>query len=89
MHDVLRDMALFIKSNGRQFMVKAGLQLKELPSEHEWTSNLEKVSLMNNSFLEIPPHISPKCHNLSALLLQKKMLNLKEFQNLSLSTYMG
>ncbi|XVF77705.1 hypothetical protein PTKIN_Ptkin14bG0068400 [Pterospermum kingtungense] len=66
-------MALFIKSVGMRFMVKAGLQLKELPSEHQWTSNLDKVSLMNNSFLEISPHISPKCHNLSTLLLQKNV----------------
>ncbi|OMO94623.1 Disease resistance protein [Corchorus olitorius] len=71
MHDVLRDMALWIKRAGRKFMVKAGLQLKEVPSEHEWTSDLEKVSLMNNSLSEIPPHISPKCYNLTTLLLQK------------------
>ncbi|XVF41142.1 hypothetical protein PTKIN_Ptkin01aG0256400 [Pterospermum kingtungense] len=72
MHDVLRDMALFIiRSVGRQFMVKAGLQLKKLPSEHEWIGNLEKVSLMDNKIPAIPAHISPRCHNLSTLLLQE------------------
>ncbi|OMP04587.1 Disease resistance protein [Corchorus olitorius] len=72
MHDLLRDMALSIKSIGaRQFMVKSGMSsLKKLPSEQEWTGDLDKVSLMRSSISEIPPHISPKCHNLSTLLLQ-------------------
>ncbi|XVF12288.1 hypothetical protein REPUB_Repub08aG0102800 [Reevesia pubescens] len=71
MHDVLRDMALSIKRVGPQYMVKAGMLLKELPSENEWTENLEKVSLMENSILEIPHDISPKCNFLSTLLLQQ------------------
>lgn len=72
MHDVLRDMSLFIIRNaGHQFMVKAGLQLKKLPNEHEWSGNLEKVSLMDNKIPAIPAHISPICHNLSTLLLQE------------------
>ncbi|XVF70476.1 hypothetical protein PTKIN_Ptkin11bG0164600 [Pterospermum kingtungense] len=71
MHDVLRDMALYIKSEGPQFMVKAGMQLKELPGEQEWTINLEKVSLMHNSISgEIPLHLTPRCPHLSTLLLQ-------------------
>ncbi|XP_021288899.1 putative disease resistance protein At4g10780 isoform X1 [Herrania umbratica] len=69
MHDVLRDMALYIA--GHQFMVKAGMQLKELPSEQEWTVSVEKVSLMQNSkLIKIPPHISPKWPHLSTLILQ-------------------
>ncbi|XVF70472.1 hypothetical protein PTKIN_Ptkin11bG0164200 [Pterospermum kingtungense] len=72
MHDVLRDMALDIKSEGPKFMVKASMQLKELPGKNEWTVNLEKVSLMHNSiFGEIPPHITPGCPDLSTLLLQR------------------
>ncbi|XVF70475.1 hypothetical protein PTKIN_Ptkin11bG0164500 [Pterospermum kingtungense] len=72
MHDVVRDMALYIKSNGPQFLVKAGMQLEELPGEHEWTMNLEKVSLMENSIVrETPPHLSPECPQLSTLLLQR------------------
>ncbi|EOY12688.1 LRR and NB-ARC domains-containing disease resistance protein, putative [Theobroma cacao] len=68
MHDVLRDMALYIK--GQQFMVKAGMQLKEFPSEQEWTVNVEKVSLMQTFKLEIPPHISPRWPHLSTLILK-------------------
>ncbi|GMJ05170.1 RESISTANT TO P. SYRINGAE 2 [Hibiscus trionum] len=75
MHDVVRDMALSIK-RGHHFMVKAGTQLEEIPSEHKWKESLEKVSLMNNSISEVPL-ISPKCHNLSTLLLQKN-LNLEK-----------
>ncbi|XP_007036596.2 PREDICTED: probable disease resistance protein At4g27220 [Theobroma cacao] len=71
MHDVLRDMALSIRSVGPRFMVKAGMLLRELPSENEWTQDLDKVSLMENSILGIPPHISPKCGFLSTLLLQQ------------------
>ncbi|KAK6230438.1 hypothetical protein QUC31_001956 [Theobroma cacao] len=52
-------------------MVKAGMQLKEFPSEQEWTVSVEKVSLMQNPILEIPPHISPKWPHLSTLILQK------------------
>ncbi|XP_017980456.1 PREDICTED: probable disease resistance protein At4g27220 [Theobroma cacao] len=69
MHDVLRDLALYIK--GHQFMVKANVQLEELPSEQEWTTSVEKVSLMRNSkLIEIPAHISPECPHLSTLILQ-------------------
>ncbi|XVF78097.1 hypothetical protein PTKIN_Ptkin14bG0101400 [Pterospermum kingtungense] len=71
MHDVLRDMALSIRSVSPRFMVKAGMQLKRLPGENEWTDDLEKVSLMCNSISEIPEDISPKCYVLSTLLLQE------------------
>lgn len=68
MHDVVRDMALSIK-RGDYFMVKAGVELEEIPSEHKWKESLEKVSLMNNSISGVCL-ISPKCPNLSTLLLQ-------------------
>ncbi|EOY12806.1 LRR and NB-ARC domains-containing disease resistance protein, putative [Theobroma cacao] len=71
MHDVLRDMALSLKNAYPRFMVKAGMELKELPRKHEWTEDLEKVSLMDNSISEIPLGISPKCYSLSTLLLQE------------------
>ncbi|XVF70478.1 hypothetical protein PTKIN_Ptkin11bG0164800 [Pterospermum kingtungense] len=71
MHDVLRDMALYIKSNGPQFMLEAGMQLKELPGEQEWGVNLEKFSLMDNSiFEEIAPHITTGFPHISTLFLQ-------------------
>ncbi|EOY13576.1 LRR and NB-ARC domains-containing disease resistance protein, putative [Theobroma cacao] len=78
MHDVLRDMALYIKSTvGSRFMVKAGMQLRELPSEQEWTDDLEKISLMHNFISEIPTSMSPKCPIVSTLFLQSNQ-SLKE-----------
>ncbi|XWS10197.1 hypothetical protein CRYUN_Cryun39dG0054700 [Craigia yunnanensis] len=70
MHDVMRDTAIYIKSFGPRFMVKAGMRLEELPIDDEW-KDLEKVSLMMNSVSEIPPDLSPNCEILSTLLLQK------------------
>ncbi|XP_022745274.1 putative disease resistance protein At4g10780 [Durio zibethinus] len=70
MHDVLRDMALYIKDRSR-FMVKAGLGLRELPSKQEWAADLEKVSLMRNDISEFPPDLSPNCKILSTLLLRE------------------
>ncbi|KAK6934304.1 NB-ARC [Dillenia turbinata] len=67
MHDVIRDTALKIK-RGR-FLVKAGLQLRELPYGRCWGTDLEKVSLMNNNISKIPPNFIPRCHQLSTLLL--------------------
>ncbi|XP_022717396.1 putative disease resistance protein At4g10780 [Durio zibethinus] len=69
MHDVLRDMALYIKDRSR-FMVKAGMGLRELPSKQEWAEDLEKVSLMRNDISEFPPDLSPNCKILSTLFLQ-------------------
>ncbi|XVF70474.1 hypothetical protein PTKIN_Ptkin11bG0164400 [Pterospermum kingtungense] len=50
MHDVLGDMALYIKSEGPQFMVKAGMQWKQLPMgylefsvEAQFLHNLRKL----------------------------------------------
>ncbi|KAK6230426.1 hypothetical protein QUC31_001944 [Theobroma cacao] len=51
-------------------MGKAGMPLKEFPSEQEWTVSVEKVSLMETFKLEIPPHISPRWPHLSTLILE-------------------
>ncbi|KAK6946758.1 Leucine-rich repeat [Dillenia turbinata] len=67
MHDVIRDMALRIKFG--MFLVKAGVQLKELPDVEYWDDDLEKVSLVKNDIREIPGDISPECPQLSTLLL--------------------
>ncbi|XP_022735415.1 probable disease resistance protein At4g27220 [Durio zibethinus] len=73
MHDVVRDMALHITR--KRFLVKAGKQLEELPNEEEWTEDLEKVSLMDNSISTIPPNMkSPKCQKLTTLLLSANSL---------------
>ncbi|KAL1184432.1 hypothetical protein V6Z11_A01G044200, partial [Gossypium hirsutum] len=67
MHDLMRDMALYIKHP--YFMVKAGTGLKDLPSKQKW-KDVKKVSFMMNMVSEIPPSLSPNCQNLSTLLLQ-------------------
>ncbi|KAH9715778.1 NB-ARC domain-containing protein [Citrus sinensis] len=70
MHDLIRDMALRITSKSPLFMVTAGLRLLKFPGEQEWEENLERVSLMENDFEEIPSNMSPHCEILSTLLLQ-------------------
>ncbi|GLT90472.1 hypothetical protein SLE2022_084020 [Rubroshorea leprosula] len=71
MHDVVRDMALRIKSTGPgRFMVKAGMKLTEIPDEDEWNEDLDKVSLMKNKISHIPKNMSPKCMMLSTLILE-------------------
>ncbi|GKV27432.1 hypothetical protein SLEP1_g36604 [Rubroshorea leprosula] len=71
MHDVVRDMALRIKSTGPgRFMVKAGMRLEEIPDEDEWNEDLDKVSLMKNLISDIPQNMSPKCLMLSTLILE-------------------
>uniref|UniRef100_A0A6N2KSC0 Disease resistance protein At4g27190-like leucine-rich repeats domain-containing protein n=1 Tax=Salix viminalis TaxID=40686 RepID=A0A6N2KSC0_SALVM len=69
MHDLIRDMAIQIMQEMYEVIVKPGAQLEELPDAEEWTENLTRVSLMRNSFEEIPPSHSPMCPNLSTLLL--------------------
>ncbi|KAK0599174.1 hypothetical protein LWI29_002960 [Acer saccharum] len=71
LHVIVRDMALMhITSKSPLFMVKAGMELEELPSGKEWKENLDKVSLMDNLIKEIPSSLSPNCQILSTLLLQ-------------------
>ncbi|XP_022733426.1 probable disease resistance protein At4g27220 [Durio zibethinus] len=73
MHDVVRDMALHITR--KRFLIKAGMQLEELPNEEEWTDDLEKISLMHNSISTIPQNMkSPKCQKLTTLLLSRNSL---------------
>jgi len=69
MHDLIRDMSIQILLENSQVMVKAGVQLKELPDAVEWTENLTRVSLMQNEIEEIPSSHSPRCPYLSTLLL--------------------
>uniref|UniRef100_A0A6N2KB10 Uncharacterized protein n=1 Tax=Salix viminalis TaxID=40686 RepID=A0A6N2KB10_SALVM len=68
MHDLIRDMAIQILQENSQAMVKAGLQLRELPDEEEWIENFTRVSLMHNKITEIPSSHSPRCPTLSTLL---------------------
>ncbi|CAA2981689.1 probable disease resistance At5g63020 [Olea europaea subsp. europaea] len=74
MHDLIRDMALKITKD--DYMVKAGLQLEEIPEEQEWKEDLVKVSLMENRIEEISRVTSPKCPKLSTLILRSNPLRL-------------
>ncbi|KAH7690219.1 disease resistance protein RPS2 protein [Dioscorea alata] len=68
MHDLIRDLAISITKE--QFMVKAGLQLKEPPKEEEWVESLARVSLMGNDIEEFKGQ--PNCPRLSTLLLHRQ-----------------
>ncbi|XP_040948714.1 disease resistance protein At4g27190 [Gossypium hirsutum] len=71
MHDAVRDMALSITSMNPRYIVQAGLQLKELPKRGQWSPDIEKVPLMDNSITEFPADVLPtKCQLLTTLLLQ-------------------
>ncbi|XP_059661423.1 probable disease resistance protein At4g27220 [Cornus florida] len=67
MHDLMREMALEIARC--RCMVKVAVYLEEMPDEKEWKEDLESISLMHNSIKEIPTGMSPRCPELSTLLL--------------------
>ncbi|MBA0785543.1 hypothetical protein Gotri_025214, partial [Gossypium trilobum] len=70
MHDAVREMALLITRMNPRYMVKAGLQLEELPKKEKWSPDIEKASLMCNYISEISRDVLPtKC--LRTLLLQE------------------
>ncbi|GLU21771.1 hypothetical protein SLE2022_378880 [Rubroshorea leprosula] len=76
MHDLLRAMALDITSKGPRFLVKSGLNIRELPNKEQWTEDLKRVSLMRNSIEEIPRDLSsPECRMLTTLLLSHNNLS--------------
>ncbi|KAK1257295.1 putative disease resistance protein [Acorus gramineus] len=69
MHDVIRDMALWISGKREdKFLVRAGLGLKEAPEPQKWSGN-KRISLMDNDIKNLPNLISD-CPNLSTLLIQ-------------------
>ncbi|KAK1257297.1 Disease resistance protein RPS5 [Acorus gramineus] len=69
MHDVIRDMALWISGKREdKFLVRAGLGLKEAPEPQKWSGN-KRISLMDNDIKNLPNLISD-CPNLSTLFLQ-------------------
>ncbi|KAK6128131.1 hypothetical protein DH2020_038121 [Rehmannia glutinosa] len=69
MHDLVRAMALKI-TQGKNIVIAGHYSsLREVLNEKEWTTALEKMSLMNNHIQVIPNGMSPNCPNLSTLLL--------------------
>ncbi|GLU21773.1 hypothetical protein SLE2022_378890 [Rubroshorea leprosula] len=76
MHDLLRAMALDITSKSPRFLVKSGMNIRELPNKEQWTEDLKRVSLMRNSIEEIPRDLSsPECRMLTTLLLSHNNLS--------------
>uniref|UniRef100_A0A2N9HA76 AAA+ ATPase domain-containing protein n=1 Tax=Fagus sylvatica TaxID=28930 RepID=A0A2N9HA76_FAGSY len=68
MHDLVRDMVLWVASP--QFKVEGHLGLEDFSDEGKWGEDLVKASLMYNNISRIPPNASPMCPKLSTLLLQ-------------------
>ncbi|RWR72045.1 putative disease resistance protein [Cinnamomum micranthum f. kanehirae] len=64
MHDVVRDFAL---TEGRGFLVKAGMKIMHPPGEDEWLQS-QKISLMRSTFCSLLQR--PNCGILTTLLLQ-------------------
>ncbi|KAJ8628040.1 hypothetical protein MRB53_021347 [Persea americana] len=71
MHDVIRNLALYIASpscnEGPKFLVNAKVGLNEPPPEGTWRE-FERISLMMNDITELP--IEPECPDLSSLILK-------------------
>ncbi|XP_052300769.1 probable disease resistance protein At5g63020 isoform X16 [Citrus sinensis] len=70
MHDVIRDMALWItieiEKQKRNFLVRAGAGLKEAPAVKEW-ENVRRLSLMQNQIKTLSE--VPSCPHLHTLFL--------------------
>ncbi|KAK3424029.1 hypothetical protein EUGRSUZ_F00786 [Eucalyptus grandis] len=69
MHNMIRHMALHIMS--ATSIVRAGKDLRMIPSEEYWTDALEKVSLMENDIRDFPLSMSPYCPKLSTCLFNR------------------
>ncbi|KAK1282183.1 Disease resistance protein RPS2 [Acorus calamus] len=72
MHDVIRDMALWIANvfrggKNHKFLVNAGVGLKEVPDRETWME-AERISLMLNEVVDLPER-APNCYHLLTLLL--------------------
>ncbi|KAK8312107.1 hypothetical protein V6Z11_D01G016900 [Gossypium hirsutum] len=73
MHDVIRDMALWIagESEKEKFFVKSGVQLKEQPKAEKW-EEVTRMSLMNNQIENLTEML--ECPNLQTLFLRSNLL---------------
>ncbi|GLT49051.1 hypothetical protein SLA2020_226340 [Shorea laevis] len=69
MHDVVRDMAIVSIGPEFGYMIKAGMNLVELPDEHGLVKDPKKLSLMENNILKVPLSLCPNCSTLSTLIL--------------------
>ncbi|KAG5392094.1 hypothetical protein IGI04_022057 [Brassica rapa subsp. trilocularis] len=71
MHDVLREMALWIGKEEEKQCVKTGVKLRRIPDDINWSVS-RRISLMRNQIEEIS--CCPKCPNLTTLFLGDNML---------------
>ncbi|CAN7098590.1 unnamed protein product [Brassica rapa subsp. narinosa] len=72
MHDVIREMALWIASKSKEtFCARPGAHLRHIPKDIKWEL-VRKMSLMSNQITEIS--CCAKCPKLSTLLLQNNKL---------------
>ncbi|KAK8976809.1 hypothetical protein V6N11_047579 [Hibiscus sabdariffa] len=80
MHDVIRDMGLWIacklEAEGEKYFVKAGAQLSEGPDFETW-EGAKRMSLMENRIEVLRG--TPKCPNLQTMFLMRN--NLKVIDN--------
>ncbi|CAH8388197.1 unnamed protein product [Eruca vesicaria subsp. sativa] len=76
MHDVVREMALWIASdlgeNKENFVVQAGVGLHQVPKVKNWGA-VRRMSLMGNNIKEMS--CGSKCSELTTLLLQDNSLD--------------
>ncbi|XP_010250007.1 PREDICTED: disease resistance protein At4g27190-like isoform X2 [Nelumbo nucifera] len=72
MHDVIRDVAIWIGFSGiedTKFMVQSGMGLRELPLQEEIWRSFKRVSLINNKITRLPDQFL-ECSQVSTLFLQ-------------------
>ncbi|ESQ47302.1 hypothetical protein EUTSA_v10028060mg [Eutrema salsugineum] len=74
MHDVVREMALWIGKEEENLCVKSGAQLLHIPNDIINWEVARRISLMSNRIEEIS--CSPECPNLSTLLLRDNKLKI-------------
>ncbi|KAK1581215.1 hypothetical protein Q3G72_004057 [Acer saccharum] len=75
MHDLVRDLALHITSESPRYLVKAGMQLEELPNEQKWKEDVEKSALFllphaTKKETELSQHCLHQCHVFLSKLYQ-------------------
>ncbi|XP_042490599.1 disease resistance protein RPS2-like [Macadamia integrifolia] len=68
MHDVIRELALWITSSPK-FLISSGESVKEAPQVHEWV-NTRRISLMYTQIDKFP-ELGERCPNLTTLLLRQ------------------
>ncbi|KAL6652389.1 hypothetical protein ACP70R_011314 [Stipagrostis hirtigluma subsp. patula] len=68
MHHVIRHLGLWlVNRTDQKFLVQAGMALDYAPSPEEW-KEATRISIMSNDIKELS--FSPKCKNLTTLLIQ-------------------